>query len=67
MYAARQASDQADTRKAAEAQAEAFLQQEVGVSIDEEMVDLIAFERAYQASAKLVSAADELYKTLLSM
>ena len=38
-----------------------------GVSLDEELTNLIKFQRAYQAAARLVSVADELYQTLLAM
>lgn len=36
-----------------------------GVSIDEEMADLIKFQYAYQASSRLFTVADELFRTLL--
>jgi flagellar hook-associated protein 1 FlgK len=36
-----------------------------GVSLDEEMADLIKFQYAYQAAARLFTVADELFKTLL--
>lgn len=38
-----------------------------GVSLDEELTNLVKFQRAYQAAAKLVSVADELYQTLLTI
>jgi flagellar hook-associated protein 1 FlgK len=38
-----------------------------GVSLDEELTNLVKFQRAYQAAAKLVMAADELYQTLLTL
>lgn len=38
-----------------------------GVSLDEELSNLIKFQRAYQAAARLVSVADELYQTLLAL
>ncbi|NLT50044.1 MAG: flagellar hook-associated protein FlgK [Ignavibacteria bacterium] len=38
-----------------------------GVSIDEEMMDIIKFQRSYDASAKLISIADDLLQTLLNM
>jgi flagellar hook-associated protein 1 FlgK len=36
-----------------------------GVSIDEEMANLIKFQYAYQAAARLFTVADELLKSLL--
>lgn len=38
-----------------------------GVSIDEEMTNMIRYQRSYDASAKLIKAADEILQTLLSM
>ncbi len=38
-----------------------------GVSLDEELSNLIKYQRAYQAAARLISVADELYQTLLSL
>jgi flagellar hook-associated protein 1 FlgK len=37
-----------------------------GVSIDEEMTNLLKFQRAYQAAAKLYSVADELFQAILN-
>jgi flagellar hook-associated protein 1 FlgK len=37
------------------------------VSLDEEMVKLIQYQRSYQMAAKLISAADELLTTLLDL
>ena len=37
------------------------------VSLDEEMTDLIKFQHAYGAAAKLISTADEMYQTLLQV
>lgn len=36
-----------------------------GVSLDEEMSDLLKFQHAYAASAKLIQAADEMFMSLL--
>ncbi len=36
-----------------------------GVSLDEEMADLIKFQQAYSAAAKLISSSDEMLRTLL--
>jgi flagellar hook-associated protein 1 FlgK len=38
-----------------------------GVSLDEEMINLIKFQNAYSAAAKLVSTADELIQTVIQM
>jgi flagellar hook-associated protein 1 FlgK len=38
-----------------------------GVSLDEEIANLIRFERAYQASARIVQTADELLERLLDI
>jgi flagellar hook-associated protein 1 FlgK len=38
-----------------------------GVSLDEEMINLIKFQNAYAAAAKLVTTADELMQTVLQM
>jgi len=38
-----------------------------GVSIDEEMTNLITFQKAYQASAKLVTTVDEMLDTIINM
>jgi len=37
-----------------------------GVSIDEEMTQMLQFQRAYQASAKMITAVDELLDTLIN-
>lgn len=43
-------------------------QQEVsGVSLDEEMSNLINFQNAYAASAKLITMADEIFQSLIAM
>jgi len=38
-----------------------------GVSLDEEMANMIAFQRAYEASARVVKVVDELMQTVLGM
>ncbi|MFN3077810.1 MAG: flagellar hook-associated protein FlgK, partial [Alphaproteobacteria bacterium] len=38
-----------------------------GVSLEEELTDLIRFQRAFQASSKMVGVADELMQTLIQM
>lgn len=50
-------------REALEAQRAAIS----GVSIDEESIDLLTFQRQYQGAARLIAVADELLQTLLSI
>ena len=38
-----------------------------GVSMEEELTDLIRFQRAFQASSKMISVADDLMQTVISM
>jgi flagellar hook-associated protein 1 FlgK len=38
-----------------------------GVSLDEEMTNMIKFQRAFDAAAKMVNTADEMFQTILNM
>src|SRR5690606_29074605 len=38
-----------------------------GVSIDEEALQMMDFQRSYQAAARMISTVDELYKVLLNI
>jgi flagellar hook-associated protein 1 FlgK len=38
-----------------------------GVSLDEELTKLLSFQRSFEASARMVSTADELFQTILAM
>ena len=38
-----------------------------GVSVDEEMTNLVMFQKAFQASAKLISMTDEMLATIIQM
>ena len=38
-----------------------------GVSLDEETTNMIRYQRAYQAAARVVSTVNTMYDTLLSM
>jgi flagellar hook-associated protein 1 len=40
---------------------------EAGVNLDEELANMTIFQNAYNASARLVQAADEMFDTLLSL
>ncbi len=39
----------------------------VGVSIEEEMIDLIKYQKSFEASAKLLAIVDEMLETILSI
>jgi flagellar hook-associated protein 1 FlgK len=38
-----------------------------GVSLDEEMTDLVKFQRAFEASAKLIATIDDMLSTVVNM
>jgi flagellar hook-associated protein 1 FlgK len=47
--------------------AEAWRSSVAGVSVDEEMVNLISQQEAYTAAARLVSVADQMIQEMLRM
>jgi flagellar hook-associated protein 1 FlgK len=38
-----------------------------GVNVDEETIDLLRFQRAFEGSSKVISTLDEMYKTIINM
>jgi len=38
-----------------------------GVSLEEEAVEMIKLQRSFEAAAKLVTVADEMFQTLLNL
>ena len=48
-------------------QIEAIRAQVSGVSIDEEMINLIKFQRGFEAASRLIRVTDDLMETLLSL
>jgi len=48
------------------ATADAAINADAGVSIDEEMTSLLMYQRSYQASARVISTIDELLDTLIN-
>lgn len=49
------------------AQATSLRERLSGVSIDEETANMVRFQHAYQASAKIMQAADEMFRTVLDI
>lgn len=48
-------------------QIETFRAQVSGVSIDEELVNLIKFQRAFEAASRMIQVTDQMLQTLLSL
>ena len=49
------------------AQANSLRERLTGVSIDEETANMVRYQQAYQASAKIMQAADDMFKTVLEI
>ena len=58
---------QIETKEAEIAMLETQQQREAGVNIDEELAQMIQFQNAYQASARVLTAAQTMYDTLLGV
>ena len=56
-----------ETEEAALEDAAALLSSISGVNLDEEAADLLSWQAAYQAAARVISATDELLGDLMSM
>lgn len=65
--AARNSSLAADTNKALAAELNARASADAGVNLDEELSNLILYQRAYGANARVISAIDELWQSLLQI
>jgi len=61
------AGTQADSQELVSSQLLAQRDSVSGVSIDEELTNMIKFQRAFDAAAKMVSTVDEMFQTLLNM
>jgi flagellar hook-associated protein 1 FlgK len=61
--AARGAAHQSEMMR----QLETYRESISGVSMDEEMINLVQFQNAYQAASKLITVADELLDTVINM
>lgn len=63
---ARQAQVGSDVQRHALEQSEAERSSVAGVNLDEEAADLMRFQQAYQAAARIISVADEIFQTLIN-
>ena len=61
------ATDNQTTKEQLLSQAQTFRQQVSGVSLDQEAVNLVAFQRAYQASTKMLTVLDTLTRDLMNV
>ena len=62
----RQAEAAFSTQEALRDQAEQSLNAIAGVNLDEEAANLLRFQQAYQASAQVISTANELFQSLIA-
>ena len=62
----RQAQSGAATEQALLDQAISARDSVQGVNLDEEAANLIRFQQAYQAAARVIQVADEVFQTLLA-
>lgn len=60
-----QAGLQLDAQAAVRAQTEAEQSSMSGVNLDEEAADLVRFQQAYQAAARVIAVANEVFQSLL--
>jgi flagellar hook-associated protein 1 FlgK len=65
--ATREATATFNQQEAITVSLEARHEQIAGVSIDEEMMNMIKFQHAYQASSRMVNVIDQLLQTLIAM
>ncbi len=64
--ASRQAQMNADTNVKLQMEAQSQWASTSGVNMDEEAVNLIIYQQSYQANAKVISTADQLFQTILN-
>ncbi|MGD8702135.1 MAG: flagellar hook-associated protein FlgK [Desulfosarcina sp.] len=64
---AQQAKVNLDHQSSVSLQLSTYREEVSGVSMDEEMVNMVQFQSAYNAAAKLVSTVDELLEALIAM
>jgi flagellar hook-associated protein 1 FlgK len=65
--AAQTADREQEAKEILKDQVETLRAQVSGVSMDEELVNLIKFQRGFEAASRLVRITDEMFQTLLSI
>ncbi len=63
----RNSSQNYDHLSAVASQLDNYRESISGVSLDEEMVNLMKYQQAYTAASKLISTADEMLNTVLDL
>ena len=63
---ARQAQIGSEVQRQVLEQSQAEWSSTAGVNLDEEAADLVRFQQAYQAAARIISVADEVFQTLIN-
>lgn len=62
---AQQATLRKDAQEAIQAQTQSELDSVSGVNLDEEAADLVRYQQAYQAAARIIAVADTVFQSLL--
>ncbi len=61
------AKSEADYRSTVSQRAGASLQKETGISLDEEMTNMLSLERTFQASSRIIKTIDDMLASLLAI
>jgi flagellar hook-associated protein 1 len=61
------ASQRLDAEEIRHEQLQSFHAQVSGVSLDEELINLLKYQRAFEAASRMIVAADEMMSTLISL
>jgi flagellar hook-associated protein 1 FlgK len=62
-----QATVNANHQSTVALQLDTYREEVSGVSMDEEMINMVQFQSAYQAAAKLVNTVDEMLESMIAM